>query len=59
MQQPYKRFAGYWLFATVVPLLAVAVVNVLEDPSGAFLSLHLKSFGPLRYLNRHRLAQLS
>jgi hypothetical protein len=54
MQQRYKRFASYWLFATVVPLVTMAVVNVLVDSSGAFLRLHLKSFEPLRYLNHDR-----
>jgi hypothetical protein len=54
MPQPYKRFASYWLCATVVPLVTVAVFNVLVDSSGAFLSLHLKSFEPLRYLTQDR-----
>jgi hypothetical protein len=60
MQQTSKRFVSYWLFATVVllvtavPLVTVAVFNVLVDSSGAFLSLHLKSFEPLRYLNHDR-----
>src|SRR3974390_142690 len=54
MQQPYKRFVSCWLLAIAVPLMAVAAFNVLVDPSGAFLSLPLKSCEPLRYLNYDR-----
>ena len=54
MQQPYKRFASYWLSATIVPLVTVAVFNILVDPCGAFLHLHLKSYEPFRYLSHDR-----
>lgn len=54
MQQPCKRFVSYWLFATVGPLVTVAALNVLVDPTGAFQSLHLKAFEPLRYLKDDR-----
>jgi hypothetical protein len=54
MPAPYKRFVQWWLLLTAVALAAIAALNVLVDPAGAFPRLHLKAFEPLRYLNHDR-----
>jgi hypothetical protein len=54
MELLYRRFVKVWLLATIAALLAVALINILVDPAGAYPRWHLATFQPLRYLIHDR-----
>lgn len=57
METACKGFVKTTLRVTLSGLVVVMGFNVLVDPAGAFPSLHLKSFEPLRYLSHERIAK--
>lgn len=57
MDTRYRRFVMSWLAAAVAAVAAVAGLNVLVDPAGAYPALHLGSFEPLRYLDLDRVTK--
>src|SRR5262245_57492780 len=57
MEGKYKKFVKAWLFATVGALLAIAGLNVLVDPLGAFPRLHSPWFEAFRYMPEERTAK--
>jgi hypothetical protein len=57
METPYKRFAVWWLGTTLAALAVLVTLNVLVDPAGAYPSLHLRAFEPLRYLELDRVTK--
>jgi hypothetical protein len=57
MQTAYERFVKAWFLATIAGLAAIASLNVLVDPAGAYPGAHLKAFDSVRYLNLDRVTK--
>jgi hypothetical protein len=51
MEAVYKRFAMVWLLTSLGAVAAIAALNMLVDPAGAYRGLHSRAFEPLRYLD--------
>jgi hypothetical protein len=57
METRYQRFGTTWLAATLATIAALAAINVLVDPAGAYPALHLRCFEPLRYVGLDRVTK--